>query len=114
MTRELQRVVGDHITAPVVGADELKAQYLFGLRDVVRLVGFLSVVALLYVLVFLNQESIVRFQFGQWWDASLSILFANISIAKVLVAVAVFAFVPVIAHAYGTVAKSFMKLIKME
>jgi len=106
MTRELQRVVGDHIAAPVVGTDELKAQYLFGLRDVVRLVGFLLVVAFLYVLVFCNQDSIVRFQFGQWWGGSV--------LAKIVVAVAVFAFVPVIAHSYGTVAKSLMKLIKME
>jgi cytidylate kinase len=106
MTRELQRVVGDHIAAPVVGTDELKAQYLFGLRDVIKLVGYLLMVAILYALVFLNEESIVRFQFGQWWDGSV--------FAKILVAVAVFALVPVIAHAYGTVAKSFMKLVKME
>ena len=39
MTRELQRFVGEHITAPVVGADELKTQYLFGRRDVARLAG---------------------------------------------------------------------------
>lgn len=114
MTRELQRFVSEHIAAPVVGPDELKAQYLFGRQDVARLVGFLALVAGLYLLVFSNQEIILRFLFGQWWGASLSILFGKIPVAKVLVAVGVFIFVPIIAHCYGTVAKSLMKLIKME
>jgi hypothetical protein len=34
--------------------------------------------------------------------------------AKVLAAVAVFLFVPLVAFLYGNVAKSFLKLIKME
>lgn len=106
MARELQRFLGDHIAAPVVGVDELKAQYLFGRRDVVKFVGFLIFVGLLYLAVFSNQGIILRFLFGQWWDGS--------ALAKILVALAVFLFVPIIAHGYGTVAKSFMKLIKME
>jgi len=106
MTRDLQRFVSEQIAAPVVGADELKAQYLFGRRDVARLVGFLALVAAVYFLVFSNQEIILKFVSGQWWDASLA--------AKVLAAAAVFVFVPVIAHLYGTVAKSLLKLIKME
>jgi hypothetical protein len=106
MTRELQRFVGEHITAPVVGTDELKAQYLFGRRDVARLVGFLAVVAVLYLLVFSNQEIILRFLSGQLLGASI--------LAKLAVALAVFVFVPIIAHCYGSIAKSLMKLIKME
>jgi cytidylate kinase len=106
MTRELQGVVGEHIRAPVVGADELKAQYLFGRRDVARLVGSLAFVVALYGLVFSNQEFILEFLSGQWWSGNL--------LAKILVAVAVFMFVPIVAQSYGTVAKSLMKLIKME
>jgi cytidylate kinase len=106
MRRELQRFVGDHITAPVVEADELKAEYLFGRRDVGRLVGFVALVAALYFLVFSNQEVVLEFLFGRWWDGRL--------LAKILVAAAVFIFVPIVAHCYGTVAKSLMKLIKME
>lgn len=106
MTRELQRFVGEHITAPVVGADELRAQYLFGKRDVARLAGFLALVAALYFLVFSNQEAILGFLVGHWWGGAAA--------AKILVAVAVFLFVPLIAHSYGTVANSLMKLIKME
>ena len=87
-------------------ADDLKAEYLFGRRDVARLAGFLAVVAFLYLLVFSNQEITLKFLYGQWWDES--------HLAKVLVATAVFLFVPIIAHCYGTVAKSLIKLIKME
>jgi hypothetical protein len=106
MTRDLQRFVSDRISAPVVGTDELKAQYLFGRRDVARLAVFLVVVAALYVVVFCNQAITVEFLFGQWGDGS--------HLSKTVVAAAVFVFVPVIAHCYGTVAKSLMKLIKME
>jgi hypothetical protein len=106
MTRELQRFLGEHVSAPVVGADELKVQYLFGRRDIARLVGFLAFVGALYCLVFSNQDIVLTFLFGQWWNGSF--------LAKIVVAAAVFAFVPIVAHSYGTVAKSLMKLIKME
>ena len=106
MTRELQRSVGEHIAAPVVGTDDLKVQYLFGRRDVSRLVGFLAFVAALYFLVFSNQEIVLRFLFGQWWGGGF--------LPKIMVAATVFLFVPIIAHSYGTIAKSVMKLIKME
>jgi cytidylate kinase len=106
MTRELQRFVGEHITAPVVGADELKRRYLFGPRDMARLAVFLVVVGVLYFLVFTNQEIILRFASGQWWGAGF--------LAKGLVAAAVVLFIPVVAQCYGTVAKSLSKLAKME
>jgi len=106
MTRELQRFVGEHITAPVVGTDELKTQYLFGRRDVARLAGFLAVVGILYVLVLSNQGPVLRFLAGRWGGEG--------PLAKILVAAAVFVFVPIVAHCYGTVAKSLMKLVKME
>jgi len=106
MTREAQRLVSDHVTSPVVGADELKSQYFFGRRDVARLAGFLALVAVVYFLVFSNQEAVLRFVFGQWGGGTV--------LTKAVVAVAVFVFVPAVALAYGTVAKSLMKLIKME
>ena len=61
-------------------------------------------------MVFSNQKIILTFLFGQWWGGSDS---AKI-LVQILVAAAVFVFVPIIAHCYGTVAKSVMKLIKME
>ena len=106
MTRELQDLIGSRMKVPVVTAEELRAQYLFGRRDVLRLAGFLVLVVVLYFLVMTNQEPVLRFLAGDWTGGNV--------LNKVLVAVAVFLFVPVIAYSYGSVARSVMKLIKME
>lgn len=106
MTRELQDSFASRMRVPVVTATELRSQYLFGRRDLYRMVGFAALVVILYVLVLTNQEPILAFVFGAWSGGSLT--------GRLLVAVVVFLFVPVVAYAYGTVAKSVMKLIKME
>jgi hypothetical protein len=53
-------------------------------------------------MVFTFQEPILKFLSGVEFQA------------KVLAAVAVFLFVPMIAYLYGNVARSLMKLIRME
>jgi len=106
LTRELQDLIGSRMKVPVVTADELRSQYLFGRRDVLRLAGFLVLVVALYFLVMTNQEPVLRFLSGDWTGGK--------AFNKILVAVAVFLFVPVIAYSYGSVARSVMKLIKME
>ena len=102
LARELQSFLNEHIKAPAVTADELKSQYLFGIRDLFKLIGFAVFVAVIYLLVFTHQEGVLTFLVGTVWKA------------KVLAAVAVFLFVPLVAFLYGNVAKSFLKLIKME
>jgi cytidylate kinase len=102
MARELRSFLSDNIKTAVVATDELKAQYLFGRRDLFRLVGYLVVAAVIYFLVFSHQKEVLAFLTGEGW------------VDKVLAAVAVFAFVPVVAYAYGTVSRSFLKLIKIE
>jgi len=106
MRRELQRLVSDHLPVSVVGSEELKTEYLFGRRDVARLTGYLMLVIAIYWLVFSNQLAVLEFLCGRWSSVGLP--------ARVVVAIAVFAFVPIVANAYGAVAKSLMKLIKME
>ncbi|HKJ93367.1 MAG TPA: hypothetical protein VJ957_09365, partial [Longimicrobiales bacterium] len=105
-TRELQESLSSRLRAPVVTATELKSQYLFGRRDVLRLAGFLTLVVVLYVLMLTNQEPILKFLFGRWSGGTWTI--------RLVVAVVVFAFVPIVAYSYGSVARSVMKLIKME
>jgi len=100
--RELMSLLGDNIKAPVVAVEELKAQYLFGMRDVVRMFLFMVLVFFLYFTVFRHQVPILRFLAGEGWEA------------KSLAAAAVFIFVPAVAYLYGTVTKSFLKLIRME
>jgi cytidylate kinase len=106
MTRELQDLIGSRMKVPVVTADELRAHYLFGRRDALRLAGFLVLVVALYFLVLTNQEPVLHFLSGDWTGGNV--------FNKALVAIAVFLFVPVIAFSYGGVARSVMKLIKME
>jgi cytidylate kinase len=106
LTRELQGFVGDHIKAPVVTADELKTQYLFGKRDAFRLFGFMAVTILLYLAVFTNQLPILTFLAGEWSESE--------TLARILASAIVFLFVPLVAFSYGTVTKTLLKLIKME
>jgi hypothetical protein len=106
LTRELQENLGGRMRVPVVTADELRTQFLFGRRDLFRLLGYLAFIVGLYLLVLTHQEPVLRFMAGDWAGAG--------SLTMYVVAAVVFAFVPVVAHSYGSVARSFMKLFKME
>jgi cytidylate kinase len=102
MARELRSFLSDHMKAAVVATDELKSQFLFGKRDVFRLIGFLSLVVLIYFVVFTHQKQVQEFLVG------------DRLIEKIIAAVVVFLLVPIVAYAYGTVSRSFLKLIKIE
>lgn len=116
-TRDLGSFLRDSIKAPVVTADELGAQYLFGKRDIFRTIGFLAVSFLLYFLVFTNQEQILAFlaQSGWYADAIRDTFLARFNwTPKILVSLVVFLFVPIVAYSYASVTSAFLKLIKME
>ena len=102
MTRQLQGYLSDQIKAPLVNAEELKHQYLFGRHDLLKLFGYLGLFSLILFLIFTYQEPILKFLSG----VELT--------AKVVAAAAVFVFVPAMAYLYGNVARSLMKLIRME
>ncbi len=106
LTRELQESLASRMRVPVVTADELRKHYLFGGGDVVSLVGFLALVVVVYALVMTHQEAVLRFLLEGWGGGG--------ALEKYVVAAAVFVFVPIVAYAYGRVARSVMKLIKME
>jgi hypothetical protein len=94
--------LSDQINAPVVNAEDLKSQYLFGRQDLLKLFGCLGLFSLVLFLIFTYQEPVLRFISGVEFKA------------KALAAAAVFLFVPTMAYLYGTVARSLMKLIRME
>jgi hypothetical protein len=106
MKRELQSFLGDHIKAPVVAAEELKQQYLFGLRDAIRALLLLGVIVVLYLLVFNNQKQVLNLLMGDWWQGS--------NLGHWVAALATFLIVPFIAITYGTFTKSLLKLLKIE
>ncbi len=102
MTRQLYGYLSDQINAPVVNAEDLKSQYLFGRNDLLKLFGCLALFSLILFLIFTYQEPVLKFLAGVEFKA------------KALAAAAVFLFVPTMAYLYGTVARSLMKLIRME
>jgi len=116
-TRDLRSFLSDRIKAPVVTADELGGQYFFGRRDVLRTAVFLLFAVCIYYLVFIYQEPILGFLAHSGWYAEAiqdTFLSRFDWMAKVVVSLAVFLFVPIVAYSYGTVARAFLKLIKME
>jgi cytidylate kinase len=116
-TRDLRGFMSDHIKAPVVTSDELGSHFLFGKRDIARTVAFLAVTFVLYYLVFTNQEPILAFlvQSGWYAQAVQDTLLSRISwVPKLIVALAVFLFVPLVAYTYSSVTGALLKLIKME
>ncbi len=106
LTRELRGSITERVKVPVVTADELRTQYLFGRRDLFRLLGWVALVLLLFIVVFTNQDAVIQFLSGGEEERS--------RVMRLLVAAAVFAFVPIVAYSYGTVARLVMKLIRME
>jgi cytidylate kinase len=116
-TRDLRSFLADRIRAPVVTADELGEQYLFGRRDVFRTIVFLAVTALLFFLVFSNQEWILAFMANTGWyaDAVQDTFLSRFDwLPKIVVSLALVLFIPLVAYSYGRVTGAFMKLIKME
>mgnify|MGYP000144321061 CR=1 FL=1 len=102
MVRELQSLLMDNLKVPVVTSEELKSQYLFGAKDLPKLITFLILTVIFYTLVFTHQEPILNFLRAETW------------LEKGLAAIAVGLFVPTIAYIYGSVTSLILKLIKME
>jgi cytidylate kinase len=106
LTRELQDGIATRLRVPVVTADELRSQFLFGGRDVFRLAAFCALLGVIYLVTMTNQERVLAFLSGGWTDGRF--------LLKLVVAAAVFAFVPLVAYSYGSVVRSLMKFVKME
>jgi cytidylate kinase len=116
-TRDFRSFLSDRIKAPVVTGDELGSQYLFGRRDIVRTAAFALLAFVIYLLVFTYQEPILGFLAHSGWYAEAikkSVLSRFDWMAKIVVSLAVFLFVPVVAYLYGSVTKATLKLIRME
>jgi len=116
-TRDLRSFLSDRIKAPVVTSDELGTQYLFGKRDIPRVVFFLVAALVMYLLVFTHQDFVLAFLNNSGWyaEAVKDTLLGNVDWApRLLVAIVVFIVVPIVAYSYGTVTGAILKLIKME
>lgn len=115
--RELRSFLSDRIKAPVVTSDELGSQYLFGKRDIPKVAAFVIVALAIYLLVFTNQKFVLAFLAHAGWyaEAVKDTFLSRVDWGpRIVVSLAVFILVPILAYCYGTVARALMKLIKME
>jgi hypothetical protein len=116
-TRDFRGYLSEHIKAPVVIAEELGTRYLFGKRDILRTAAFVALSLTIYLLVFTNEELVLGFTANAGWyaDAVKDTFLARAAwMPKLVVSIAVFLLVPIVAYSYGTVAGALLKLIKME
>lgn len=115
--RDLRSYLSDRIKVPVVTADELEVQYLFGKQDVIRMAAYLALTIALFIIVFTHQKPILAFLAHSGWyaEALKSTFLSKFSwLSKGIVSITVFVFVPIFAYSYGKVASAFLKLMKME
>ncbi len=115
--RDLRGFLEDRIRVPIVTADELGPEYLFGKRDAVRAGLFLALAALLFFLVFENQEAVLAFIANTGWYAEAtqgSFLNRFEWLPRLVVSLVIVLFIPLFAYSYGRVASTFLKFIKME
>jgi cytidylate kinase len=101
MLRDLKLYLGERVHVPVISTEELQEKYLFGGKQLVRLLIFLGVVAGIYWAVFSHQEPIMAF-------------LQEYKGRKLLSAVAIGLLAPLIAYLYGTVTHLFLKMIKFD
>jgi cytidylate kinase len=116
-TRDLGSFLSDRIKAPVVTADELGSQYLFGKRQIIYTAVFIALAFAIYWLVLTNQESVLEFLTNSGWyaEALQNTFLARFGwLQKLLIAVVVFLVIPVVAFIYGSVAGALLKWIKIE
>ena len=102
-TRELAMSIRDRLKAPVITMEELKSRFLFGKRQAVTLAGFGVILALIYILVFRNQEPVLTFLSGPIHQQM-----------KWLAPIVVVLLVPTIAYLYGTMTDLILKLINID
>jgi hypothetical protein len=103
LTRELSNFLGEEMGLPVIGVSDLRAKLRFGPTQVVHLAAAATVVGLIYYLLFTHQEQLLSVLGG-------SLHQRHPWMSPVLVAVVA----PLVAAAYGVVASSLLKLIKLE
>jgi len=106
MKRDLLGMLSDRFRAPVIDTEDLKAQYLFGARQLASLLVFALLAAALYLGVFVFQEPILRLVSAGQQDAGL--------FHKVTVAAAVAVAIPIVAFTIGGFYANLLKLVKLE
>jgi cytidylate kinase len=101
-TRDLISQLSEKLRVPVIEAAGLKSRYLFGPRQLARMVGCLILVLLLYSFVFSHQIPI------------LSFIRAAGTIGKLIAAATVAVCVPIVAYTLGGFYHDLLKMVRIE
>jgi hypothetical protein len=102
LRRELISHLADHFRVPVIGAEELKTQYLFGARQWASLAISGALIAAIYAIVFTSQDAVNGF------------LSAPGTKHRVLAAAVVATFVPIVAFIVGGFYHNLLRLVKLD
>jgi hypothetical protein len=102
LLREWSNFLSDNLKIPVLSLEEIRSKYKFGHKELIRMVLFAIITALVVFTIFQFDVEILSFltQEGLGW--------------KVLAAVCIFAFIPFFAYLYSTVTRLFLKMLKFD
>jgi cytidylate kinase len=101
LCREMAGFLYDKLKRPVVIANELAVQYLFGPRQILTLALLVLATAAIYAVVFARQADVLAF-------------LQATGKGRILATAAVLLFVPSVAYLYGSVVKLVLKMIRLE
>ncbi|MGD8396398.1 MAG: cytidylate kinase-like family protein [Candidatus Eiseniibacteriota bacterium] len=102
LRREIVAFLADNLRVPVVEADEIREQYMFGPRQWMALFGYGAVAALLLVLVLTHQIEVLQFTTGEGTHH------------RILSTIGLLVCVPVFAHTFGSFTRYLLRLIRLE
>ena len=106
LKRDMLSKLKEKFRVPVIGMEELKARYLFGPKQLLNMIGFAVLFALIYLIVFSFQEPILTFiSKGQ---------FGGTLYEKAFAALGVLISIPFVAFSIGGFFGNLLKLLKVE
>ena len=106
LKRDLMALLTDKFRVPVIGTEDLKARYLFGRKQLVSLAGSAALACLIYLVVFLCQEPILKFLSAGQTGGTL--------LLEAVAAIVVALFIPIVAFSVGGFYQNLLKLLKVE
>ncbi len=102
-TRELSLDLRERVNAPVITSSELQSRFVFGKRRAGGFFFYAALVAIIYTLVFYNQEIVMDFLGGETHQRFKWLSCAAIGI-----------FIPFVAYTYGKVTGMILKVIGID
>lgn len=103
MANEFRSAISDAFNVPVVEPDELIRKAPFNFKDKLMLFGKFIAAAAMFLIVFLNQETVLSFLAGDAYKEW-----------RILVIAVVVIFVPAFAYLYATSIKTILKILRID